>query len=237
MALEGSSDRMKHHRLSPTAGLGGVQKDSVPSQKVDDTTHCADGQRQTVQLGRDERPGQFAEPWWVGGEDPVAASAHPFGLGQRPKHRGVRPKLDLPHRYTDPLRQGTHANFLHRTALLATNTADIDKKRILCKVAEPGENGRATSDPYPGWPNAGDPRKREYGPCAWPGLAELRLRPPAIAPSGSGAGRIIPGVADGPSAAPLSQTHGQAGAFQTLSAGPHRRPHGEHRGRPWRDPP
>jgi len=48
------------------------------------------------------------------------------------------------------------------------------------------------------------PRKREYGTCAWPGLAELRLRPLAIAPSSSGAGRIIPGVADGPSATLLS---------------------------------
>ena len=39
-------------------------------------------------------------------------------------------------------------------------------------------------------------RKREYGTYAWSGLAEPRLRPPAIAPSGSGAGRIIPGGAD-----------------------------------------
>jgi len=47
----------------------------------------------------------------------------------------------------------------------------------------------------------GDPDNREYGTCAWPGLAELRLRPLAKAPSGSGAGRIVPGVADASSAA------------------------------------
>ena len=76
-------------------------------------------------------------------------------------------------------------------------------------------------------------RYREYGTCARPGLAEPRLRPPAIAPSSSGAGRIIPGVVDGPSAAPLSQTYGQAGAFQTPPAGPHSGPYGEHREGPF----
>jgi len=35
------------------------------------------------------------------------------------------------------------------------------------------------------------PRKREYGTCAWPGLAELRLRPLGVALIGLGAGHIL----------------------------------------------
>ena len=68
------------------------------------------------------------------------------------------------------------------------------------------------------------PRKCDYGPCAWLGLAEPRLWLPAIAPNGSGADRVIPAAADGASARLRSKALQPHMFFGRLRACPQRCP-------------